>query len=79
MSSDHNAIFYFYLQFNVVASDQSNPVRTQTAFVIIDIVRDTVPPQFIREPYFASVFETASLGTPVYTVTATDADLKVRL
>ena len=63
-------------QFSVEVSDQSNPVRTATAGVIIDVVRDEQPPRFINEPYSTSVIETRALGSQVYQVTAIDSDLK---
>lgn len=63
-------------QFSVEVSDQSNPVRTATAGVIIDIVRDEEPPRFINEPYSTSTLETRAIGTQIYQVTAIDIDLR---
>ena len=63
-------------QFSVEASDQSNPVRTATAGVIVDIVRDEQPPVFISEPYSTSIIETRTIGSQVYQVTAIDSDLR---
>lgn len=69
----------FLLQFNTIARDQSNPERTATAYVVIDILRDTSPPVFIQEPYVVTNLpETRAVGTSVYTVTARDNDLKVK-
>ena len=63
-------------RFSVEVSDQSNPVRTATAGIIIDIVRDELPPQFINEPYSTSIIETRAIGSQVYQVTAIDNDLR---
>ena len=63
-------------QFSVEVSDQSNPVRTATAGVIIDVVRDEQPPRFINEPYSTSIVETREIGSQVYQVTAIDSDLR---
>ena len=63
-------------QFSVEASDQSNPERTATAGVIIDVVRDEQPPVFVSEPYSTSIIETRAIGSQVYQVTAIDTDLR---
>lgn len=73
----HYYCYFYSFQFDIQASDQSNPERTATANVIVTVVRDSEPPIFIRTPYSSSVLETAEVGTSFYRVTATDADLKV--
>ncbi|XP_046579035.1 protocadherin Fat 4-like [Haliotis rubra] len=63
-------------RFNVIASDQSNPERTSTANVIVNIIRDEAPPQFVQLPYDTVVLETTNIGTSVYRVSAIDSDIK---
>ena len=55
----------------------SNPARTGTADVIVNVVRDEAPPVFQRTPYTAGLLETVPAGTSIYQVTAVDNDLKV--
>lgn len=57
-------------------SDQSNPVKTATSNCIFDIVRDQQPPVFIRTPYQVNILENRQVGERIYTVTATDGDLR---
>ncbi|KAK3089813.1 hypothetical protein FSP39_006721 [Pinctada imbricata] len=65
-----------FYRFTVRASDQRVPERTDTAEVQINILRDSFPPVFIQEPYATSVSENTINGTTIYTVTATDQDLR---
>lgn len=55
----------------------SNPARTATADVIVNVVRDEAPPVFQRTPYTRGILETVPVGTSIYQVTAVDNDLKV--
>ena len=50
----------------------SNPVQ-----VTINILRNNNPPVFINEPYSVSLTSAVSVGTSLFTVTATDADTRV--
>ena len=59
------------------ANDQRVPERTAVSSVTINIIRDAAAPTFLREPYFASVTETAANGTSVYSTSAVDSDLRV--
>lgn len=61
-------------QFNVIVSDQSQPAKTDTATVIVSILRDTYAPTFVREPYNTDVSFNAPVGTNIYNVEATDQD-----
>ncbi|KAL8559117.1 hypothetical protein ACOMHN_046165 [Nucella lapillus] len=63
-------------RFLVLADDMSNPARTGTASVIVNVVRDVAAPVFQRTPYNTGLLETVPLGTSVYQVTAVDSDLK---
>ncbi len=67
------------LQFNVSASDQSNPERTGMTMVIVDVIRDDYPPNFVRTPYDTVVIETSPVGSSVFTVSAEDPDLRERI
>ena len=60
----------------MIVSDQSNPVSTATTNCIFNVVRDQEPPVFIRTPYFVTILENRVVGERIYTVTATDADLR---
>ncbi|WAQ95445.1 FAT4-like protein [Mya arenaria] len=64
--------------FNATASDNdgSNPIRTAVTTCVFSITRDTAPPVFIRQPYRANILENRAVGDNIYTVTATDADLR---
>ena len=64
-------------RFNVEASDQSNPARTATSNVIVNVVRDEAPPFFLNTPYSSSTLETALINSTFYRVSASDPDLKV--
>ena len=64
-------------QFNVIASDQSQPARTATAQVIVNIRRSNFPPTFVNLPYNTGASIGTTLGSTIYTVTATDSDLLV--
>ena len=55
----------------------SNPARTGTADVIVNVVRDEAAPVFQRLPYATGLLETVTVGTSIYRVTAVDTDLKV--
>lgn len=51
-------------------------MKTAVTNCIFDIVRDTEPPVFIRTPYRVNIIENRQIGERIYTVTATDADLR---
>ena len=70
---------FFNQQFNIEASDNSNPARTVTTNVIVNVVRDESPPFFRNMPYNAETLETAVINSTFYRVTAQDDDLKVNL
>ena len=68
-----------YFQFLVTARDQSQPERTGTATVRINVLRSTTPPSWINNaPYVTSVNLNTVAGTIVYTQSrARDVDLQV--
>ncbi|WAQ96421.1 FAT4-like protein [Mya arenaria] len=63
-------------QFTVTVSDQSNPEKTTSTNCFFTILRDTCPPEFIRQPFQVTVDECLPETASVYTVTATDCDLQ---
>lgn len=67
----------FRYQFNVQASDQRSPARTDVCEVNVYVLRDQFPPQFQQEPYFTAVSENSLNNTSIYRVTAVDFDLRV--
>lgn len=69
---------FFFFQFNVVASDQSQPARSATATVIVNVLRSNFPPVFVNTPYSTGASIGIAVGTSIYRVTATDSDLLVR-
>ena len=61
----------------MLVSDQSDPVRTDTATVDVTVTRDTFAPIFVNTPYGTVVPFNAAVGSSVFTVVATDQDLVV--
>lgn len=76
--SNHN-LCEFYLQLSIVVSDTGVPPLTssQRASVIINVVRNQFPPNFINTPYATTINRTVLQGTTVYTVSAVDQDIQV--
>lgn len=67
------------LQFNVRANDLGSPQLTSnTVPVTITVIRNTVPPVFMQEPYSADITTGFFQGASIIQVTATDADQSVR-
>ncbi|KAJ8319080.1 hypothetical protein KUTeg_004171 [Tegillarca granosa] len=62
--------------FNVQASDQQVPPKTDIARVHIIVLHDRFNPLFVSIPYNAATDENKPNGTIFYTVTATDQDLR---
>lgn len=60
-------------------SDTGVPSLTssQRASVIINVVRNQFPPNFINTPYATTINRTVLQGTTVYTVSAVDQDIQV--
>lgn len=65
-----------YFQFLVLASDQRSPPHISNATMKIRIGRN-IAPVFARLPETTSVSENAADNFVVYTVQATDADMRV--
>ncbi|XP_046579033.1 protocadherin Fat 4-like [Haliotis rubra] len=63
-------------QFNVIVSDQSQPAKTDRATVIVNILRDSFAPTFVREPYSTNVVFNVPIDTNIFNVEATDRDLQ---
>jgi hypothetical protein len=51
--------------------------RTAEATVVITIIRDSGPPQFISTPYITSVAINQAVNTSFFNVQAIDNDLRV--
>ena len=62
--------------FTVSLRDNGIPQRqaVNTASVVINVLRNTNPPTFINTPYDRNIDYTATIGTSIFTATATDAD-----
>ena len=75
--TNYRSIFYFFSKISVRASDQRIPERVDDSVVVVDIIRDRNPPQFIREPYQVQINDNQALNQTIYTVSAVDQDLKV--
>ena len=75
------SVFFFSLwlqQFTVVASDQSEPVRTAKVGVQISVSRDQYPPTTTKKLYQTIIDENEQVGrSPIIRIIATDPDLKV--
>ena len=63
-------------RFDVIASDLGNPSLSGTVRIRV-VIEDTndSPPVFQQSLYHGEVTENADIGTPIVTVTASDADL----
>ena len=44
---------------------------------VVIVERDEFPPQFINTPYAVTITELSANNSAIYTITATDQDLKV--
>ncbi|XP_036359005.1 uncharacterized protein LOC115211772 [Octopus sinensis] len=64
------------LEFTVKVSDNSEPEKTATAIVRIQIIKDQFLPVFISAPYSTSINYDVALNTSIFNVRATDADLQ---
>lgn len=69
----------YVLQIRISVSDQGQPPRTATnqAVVNITIIRNQQAPIFFNSEYSVTIQETASIGSNVQTVSASDADTSV--
>ena len=67
------------VQIRISVSDQGQPPRTATnqAVVNVTIIRNQQAPIFFSAEYRVTIQETASIGTSVQTVSASDADTSV--
>jgi hypothetical protein len=66
------------LQFTVIASDQSEPVKSATVGVVISVSRDQYPPTTTRQVYERTIDENEKVnGSALIKIVATDPDLKV--
>ena len=61
------------IQLTVTAKDDSGQTISSNMTVIVEDVNSNAP-TFERSTYVATIFENAPIGSPVLTVTATDAD-----
>ena len=63
------------------ARDQSNPEKTGTATVRINVLRSNSPPVFVNgAPYNTAIDRTQGVGTTIYTQSrAVDQDIAVSL
>jgi hypothetical protein len=70
---------FLTLQLSVVVSDTGVPSLTssQRASVIINVIRNQFPPNFINTPYATTVNRTIFQGTTIFTVSAVDQDTQV--
>ena len=67
------------LQFNVRATDNrpSTVARSAESTVVITIIRDSGPPQFVNTPYITSVPINKAINSSFFNVQAIDNDLRV--
>ncbi|XP_046564129.1 protocadherin Fat 1-like, partial [Haliotis rubra] len=64
-------------QFTIQADDQKVPrQKTSTVQVTVNITRDAGAPRFIGIPYFVNIREDVAESSSIFTVTATDDDLR---
>ena len=68
----------YFLQLRVTAYDDADPNRVATADVTIVVQRNANAPKFEPSEYRKSVEESETLGEPIVTVTASDADKVVK-
>lgn len=70
---------FLTLQLSVVVSDTGVPSLTssQRASVIINVIRNQFPPNFISTPYATTINRTVLQGTNIFTVSAVDQDTQV--
>lgn len=72
--NDSVCFFINKYQLRVTCFDDADPNRVATADVTIVVQRNANAPRFSSGEYRVTVEETAILGEPVETVTATDDD-----
>lgn len=65
---------------SLLAFDQGFPsLVSARALLIVNILRNQNPPVFINEPYSTTISQNQGTFQSIITVTATDADLTVRI
>ncbi|XP_076458561.1 protocadherin Fat 4-like [Babylonia areolata] len=68
-----------FFTLSIRATDQRVPERTDDTTVQVTVSRNQFPPVFTDEPYRVTIPETTSINATIFTVSATDQDLRDRV
>uniref|UniRef100_A0A5F8GF29 Cadherin-related family member 2 n=1 Tax=Monodelphis domestica TaxID=13616 RepID=A0A5F8GF29_MONDO len=73
--SYNNKSMFYQLKLQSCDQDKNNPLCSQTVFLTITVIDlPDLDPQFLQEPYTASIGEDAPMGTSVLTLKTMDGD-----
>lgn len=66
-------------QVRIQATDSGISPKSAVVYLYVTIIRNFSPPQWERQQYAATIFETQQVLLPIVTVKANDFDAKVSL